>query len=236
MINDELLRVALAEALSEDFERYSIQNGEKPHRFSLAYKLRKRSVFRFAKRSEEQEPHTERKYMPLRRLALVMAVIAAAVVLSLGVYAAYVMFINGFVFDVYRDHSEVTFDPSTYEIKDTITEYYLLPPESGCEYVNEMLDDIMAVVEYQLNGRMLLLIQSSDVHSGGNYVVNTENAELYEASVNGNDGFIIITHKENEDDSISIYWVMDGYLFEISTVSLSNDELIQLAETVRIRD
>ena len=165
-----------------------------------------------------------------------MAVIAAAVVLSLGVYAAYVMFINGFVFDVYRDHSELTLDLSMYDIKDTITEYYQLPPESGCEYVGEMINEIIAVVEYQLNGKLLLFTQNAGDISESGFAVNTENAELYEASVNGNDGFIVIRHKENEDDSTSIYWAMDGYLFELSTAALSQDELIQLAETVKVRD
>lgn len=235
MIDDELLKAALAEALSEDFDRYDIQDDETPHRFSLAYRIRKRSVFKLAKRCEKKEPLTERRHMPLRRLALIMAIVAVIVVLSIGAYAAYVLFINGFVFDVYKDHSELTFNPSMYEIKDTITEYYFLPPESGCVYVDEMLDDITTIYEYRLNGRLLLLVQDAGVYSGGNYIVNTENAELYEASVNGNDGFIVIKHRENEDDGTSIYWVMDEYLFEISTVALSKDELIQLAESVKIR-
>ena len=236
MINDELLRAALAEAMSEDFERYDIQDGEKPHRFSLAYKLRKRSVFRFAKRSEEQEPHAERKYMPLRRLALVMAVVAAAVVLSIGAYAAYVMFINGFVFDVYRDHSEVTLDPSMYYIKDKIDAYYWLPPESGCEYVWDISEDDIAMTEYQLNGKTVYFMQYAGAIKDNFFVLNTENSDLYEAKVSGNDGFINIVHIDDEDDGTSIFWVMDGYLFHISTTAFSRDELIEMAEMVTIKD
>lgn len=211
---------------------YDLQDNEAPHRFPLAYKIRKRSVFRLAKRSEKKEPHTGRRYMPLRRLALIMAIVAAVVVLSIGAYAAYVLFINGFAFDVYKDHSELTLDPSMYEIKDTITEYYFLPPESGCEYVSDIIDDDIVMTEYQLNGKMVNLMQYAGINADNFFVLNTENSDLYEAKISENDGFINIVHREGKDDGTSIFWVMDGYLFHISTIGLSKDELVKMAEFV----
>lgn len=235
MVSDELLRSALVESLEERLTQYKIRGEENPHRFSLAYKIRKKSIIRLAKRYENQGLQIDREYMPLKRLAMLIAIIIAAVVLSVGVFATYTI-INNFVFDVNKEYSDVTLDPSLYDLKEAITELYCLPPESGCEYIDGMNDGEVAFYDYSLNNNAVKLAQYTKVFAVQSLGVNTENADVFGIKINGNDGFMVIQHYEGFDDSQTITWVMDGYIFHISSVSIIDDDLVKLAESVIMKE
>lgn len=241
MTGSELLREALMLSLEETIAFHKQAGEENPHRFSLAYKIRRRSIIRLAERSEAEKTHretekprTERHFMPLKRLALFMAIIAAAVVLSVGAYAAYLI-INGFVFDVHETHSDVALDISEYDLKDTITELYWLPPESGWECVSEVVDNVISMSHYQQNGNVILLIQytKSDADMIG---TNTEDADVYGTKVNGNSGFIVSRYRDNPNNEKEIIWIMDGYIFHISCSSITDENLKMLATSVVIKE
>ena len=235
MISDELLRDALMLSLEETIAFHKRASEENPHRFSLAYKIRKRSIIRLAERYETEKPHTERHFMPLKRLALYMAIIVAAVVLSVGVYAAYLI-INGFVFDVHGEYSRVMLDISEYEIKDTITELYWIPPENGWECIIEMSDSELVMSDYQCNDNVISLIQYTKFATEHYFKLNTEDANVYDVKINGNDGFINVRSREDSDDEKEIIWVMDGYIFHVSCREITNEELVKLAESVAIKE
>ena len=245
MLSNELLKEALMLSLEETAAFHKQAGEENPHRFSLAYKLRKRSIIRLAKRYEAEKayieryetekPHTERHFMPLRRLALFMAIIAAAVVLSVGAYAAYLI-INGFVFNVQDEYSDVTLDISEYQLKDSIAELYWIPPESGCECVAEMLDDKCAVYNYEWNGKEIVFTQYTKYVAENTFGVNTENADVYGVKVSANDGFITTIYREKADEAKEITWAMDGYVFNISGLSIEENDLIKLAESAVIKE
>ena len=173
--------------------------------------------------------------MPLRRLAMLIAIIIAAVVLSMGVFATYTI-INNFVFDVNKEYSDVTLDPSLYDLKDAITELYCLPPEIGCEYIDDINDGEVAFYNYSLNNNTVGLIQYTKVFAVQSLRVNTENADVFGIKINGNDGFMVIQHYEGFDDSKTITWVMDGYIFQITSAAISNDDLMKLAESVIMKE
>lgn len=234
MISDELLREALMLSLEETIAFHKRASEENPHRFSLAYKIRKRSIIRLSERYETEKPRTERYFMPLRRLALFMAIIAAAVVLSVGAYAAYLI-INGFVFDVHETYSDVTLDLSEYELKDAITELYWLPLESGCESISEMYDGKVVISKYYQNENEIMFGQYTKFTAEQSVGTNTENANIYGVKINENDGFIIIRQRERVDNDCEVVWVMDGYVFSISGAVITED-LITLAELVEIRE
>ena len=231
MVSDELIISALVESLEERLTQYKIWGEENPRRFSLAYKIRKKSIIRLANRYENQGRQADRKYMPLRRLAMLIAIIIAAVVLSVGIFAAYTI-INNFVFDVHDDHSDVTLDPSAYELKDAIAELYWLPPESGCEYIDDMNDGEVAFYDYSLNNNAVKLAQYTRFFAEQALVINTEHSDVFGVKINGNDGFMVIHHREGFEDSKTITWVMDGYIFQITSTTISNDALMELAESV----
>lgn len=234
MISDELLRAALIASFEERMALCEREIEENPHRFSLAYKIRKRSIIRLARRYEKtKEPSAERHFMPLRRLALIIAIIAAAVILSVGAYAAYLI-INGFVFDMHETYSNVTIDFSEYELKDTITEIYKLSSESGVEYVSSVVDDEMVLSKYQLNGKNIILTQYTKYYVKIGLIANTEDSNIYKISISANDGYVMLRHIENGPDRTSIMWVMNGYVFLISSEKCTRDELIELVDLLTV--
>lgn len=238
MTSDEILREALIQTADEYFSRYEPTENEKPHRFSLAFYIRKISVERLAGKAEKTAPRDlpQRRYMPLKRLALIMAVIFAAAFLTAAAWVAYIS-VRGFVFEVHTTHSDVSVDFSMYTIKDTIEEIYRLPPESGCEYVTETGNSTAFLQEYQMNGKQVLFLQRSRDYVNDSIGVNTEFADVYEAKVNGNDGFIVSRHVEDSDErNTFIIWVENGYVLQISTIGLSNEELVKLAEFIEITE
>ena len=237
MTSDQILRAALIQTADEYFSRYEPNENEKQHRFSLAFYIRKISVERLAEKAEKTAPRDlpQRRYMPLRRLALIMAVILAAVFLTAAAWVAYIS-VRGFVFEAHTTHSDVSVDLSLYEIKEEITEFYWLPPESGCEYVSEIGDNEVKMIEYIYAGKPLDFAQYSGNLTENDAMVNTENAEVFEVNVNGDWGFICVRHREIGDDATFIIWLKDGYVLQISCTSVTNDELIRLAESTVMRD
>ncbi len=237
MTSDQILRAALIQTADEYFSRYEPNENEKQHRFSLAFYIRKISVERLAEKAEKTAPRDlpQRRYMPLRRLALIMAVILAAVFLTAAAWVAYIS-VRGFVFEAHTTHSDVSVDLSLYEIKEEITEFYWLPPESGCEYVSEIGDNEVKMIEYIYAGKPLDFAQYSGNLTENDAMVNTENAEVFEVNVNGDCGFICVRQREIVDDATFIIWLKDGYVLQISCTSVTNDELIRLAESTVMRD
>lgn len=237
MTSDEILRAALIQTADEYFSRYEPAENEKPHRFSLAFYIRKISVERLARKAEKTAPRDlpQRRYIPLKRLAVIMVVVFAAVFLTAAAWVAYIS-VRGFVFEVHTTHSDVIVDPSLYEIKEEITEFYWLPPESGCVYVSEIGEKDVKMIEYTYDDKPLDFAQYSGSLSEHHMTVNTENAEVFEVNVNGDWGFICVRHREMNDDAAFITWLKDGYVLQISCTSITNDELIRLAESTVMRD
>ena len=235
MFSDELLREALTLSLEGTIAFHKRESEENPHRFSLAYKIREKSIIRLAERYETEKPPTERRFIPLKRLALFMAIIAAAVVLSVGAYAAYLI-INGFVFDVHEEYARVTLDISNYELKDTISELYWLPPESGWECVSEMFESEIVMSDYKYDDNTISLIQYTKINAEQFVKFNTEEANIYGVKINGNDGFVTIRNREELYNDYEIVWVMDGYVFYIAGLEIAKDDLIELAKSVVIKE
>lgn len=237
MTSDEILREALIQTADEYFSRYEPTENEKPHRFSLAFYIRKISVERLARKAEKTAPRDlpQRRYIPLKRLAVIMAVIFAAVFLTAAAWVAYIS-VRGFVFEVHTTHSNVIVDPSLYEIKEEITEFYWLPPESGCEYVDEMGDNQEVIQEYQMNGKQILFVQYSGNLLENSIEVNTEFADVYEVKVKDNNGFVVSRFVNGSvERSTFIIWIENGYVFAIHTEGFSADELVGMAEQIEIK-
>lgn len=237
MISDEVLRTALIASFEERMALCEREIEENPHRFSLAYKIRKRSIIRLARRYEEtKETSAERHFMPLRRLALIIAIIAAAVILSVGAYAAYLI-INGFVFDRHETYSGVTLDLSEYDLEDSITEIYMFAPKNGIECVSKIVENEIVISKYQLNGKSILLTQySKDSIESGFLSANTEESKIHEVTVNGNDGFTVIRYRESEDEFSIAAWIKNGYVFSVSSKEFTDNELIELADWLIIEN
>ncbi|MBD5113983.1 MAG: DUF4367 domain-containing protein [Ruminococcaceae bacterium] len=237
MTSDEILKAALIQTADEHFSRYDTAENERPHRFSLAFYIRKISVERLARKAEKTAPRDlpQRRYMPLKRLVLIMAVIFAAVFLTAAAWVAYIS-VRGFIFEVHTTHSDVTIDPALYEIKEEITEFYWLPSQSGCEYVSEIGDNEEVIQEYEMDGKQVLFVQHAGDYVNNSIGVNTEFADVYDVKVKDNDGFVVSRIVSDSDErSTFIIWIENGYVFSIHTSGFSNDELVDLAEQIEVK-
>ena len=243
MTGDEALKMALIAYSEEYFSQYDVPADEKPHRFSLAYRIRKKSITRLAKKHWERPascaPYkpskilaAERSYIPLKKLAVIISVIISAVFFTVAAGAIY-FGARGFIFDVYNTHSNVSVDFSMYDIKDTIEEVYRLPVESGYECVDEILDKWVVSSRYKLGDKTVNFVQYTKSFAE-NLMVNTENSTVSEIKVNGEVGFILYHQNKYSDNTASITWIQNGYVFEIMGADDDSEELLRLAEIIEI--
>lgn len=231
MAVDEALKAALIASSEEYFSRYDIPDNEKPHRFSLAYRIRKISIKRLWRKAGSMSPESlpRKSYMPLKKLSVLIIAVITAVFLAAAAGAVYLISVRGFDFNVHEKYSDVSVDFSMYTVKDTIEEVYRLPAESGYELTYSVTDSEAITSEYENGDKRLTLYQFAK-NFAGNLMANTENSEVYEVSVNGEAGFIVVHHSEYADDAASITWIHKGYVFTI--MGASRDELIGLAEMI----
>ncbi len=243
MTGDEALKMALIAHYEEYYSQYDVTADDKPHRFSLAYRIRKNSIIRLAKKRWERpapcvpcKPSgtlaAERRYIPLKKLAAMIAVIISAVFFAAAASAIY-FGARGFIFDVHNTHSDVSVDFSMYDIKDTIEEVYRLPVESGYELVNEITNNMVNNFVYEYNDRKVSISQYTKLFVE-NIMINTENSDIYEIEINGGAGFVLTHHNKNAEDTYIITWIQDGYVFEMNGVNIEKNELIKLAELVEL--
>ncbi len=243
MTGDEALKMALIAHYEEYYSQYDVPADEKPHRFSLAYRIRKNSIIRLAKKRWERpapcvpcKPSgtlvAERHYIPLKKLAAMIAVIISAVFFAAAASAIY-FGARGFIFDVYNTHSNVSVDFSMYDIKDTIEEVYRLPVESGYELVNEAAYKSVVNSQYKCGNKTVNLIQYTKLLAE-NIMSNTENSTVCEIEVNGEVGFILYHQSKNSDNISNITWIRDGYVFEIMGTGVDGEELLKLAAIIEI--
>ncbi len=243
MTGDEALKMALIAHYEEYYSQYDVTADDKPHRFSLAYRIRKNSIIRLAKKRWERpapcvpcKPSgtlaAERRYIPLKKLAAMIAVIISAVFFAAAASAIY-FGARGFIFDVYNTHSNVSVDFSMYDIKDTIEEVYRLPVESGYELVNEAAYKSVVNSQYKCGNKTVNLIQYTKLLAE-NIMSNTENSTVCEIEVNGEVGFILYHQSKNSDNISNITWIRDGYVFEIMGTGVDGEELLKLAAIIEI--
>lgn len=243
MTGDEALKMALIAYSEEYFSQYDVPADEKPHRFSLAYRIRKNSIIRLAKKRWERpapcvpcKPSgtlaAERRYIPLKKLAAMIAVIISAVFFAAAASAIY-FGARGFIFDVHNTHSDVSVDFSMYDIKDTIEEVYRLPVESGYECVHEISDEDVVISRYECGDKSVNFLQYTKLLAE-NMMANTENSTISEIEVNGGVGFILYHQNKYSDNTASITWIQNGYVFEIMGADDDSEELLRLAEIIEI--
>lgn len=198
-MDDEVLRIALADTLSE--RTLSIPSDE--HRFSLRYRLKRRSMCRCTGRA----PKVSLRRMP--RAVLVLILLAA---MALTACTA-VSVIRRMIRTDYDGYSVLA--PNSYGERSCVTEFYWLPKSTGCKYIGRQLiydgaEIYQVISSYDCGGRILSLTQT--IPNGYN-VINTEYSELTSAR-NG-------VYRHNMGDTQLYFWEQDGYMF---TMSLQGDE------------
>ncbi len=224
MTFNEKLKQALAENHNERISR-SIST-EKPHKFSLAYKLWERKMLRDIQRNRLDKRWTLHK---ARRVVTALTV-AAAIILSMSGCAVVSLAIGRFSFDDKSDYSKMFIENLSSD-KTRIEEHYGLPEEDGWEitYYGNLEDQIL--ISYKRDEEIVSFEQTI-IKDGNMGNVNTENAVVEPMSLyEENDGFFI-RFKYGE---CGLWWIYDGYLFHIAG-NLNKEELVNLAHSTKIQN
>lgn len=200
-MDDELLRIALADTLSE--RTVSVPTEE--HRFSLRYRLKKRSLCRC----------TDAPRVSLRRMPRALLVLILLAVMALTACTA-ASVIRRMIRTDYDGYSMLA--PNSYGERSCVTEFYWLPKSTGCKYIGRQViydgAEIRQVISsYDCGGRLLSLTQT--IPNGYN-VINTEYSELTSMR-NG-------VYRHEMGDLPLYFWEQDGYVFTMSLQGGENME------------
>lgn len=215
MNND--IKTAFSDTLSERYEVF----GENPvnHRFSFAYKMKKRALIKRCDRGQAQPV----RCMSVSRIkfAVLTIVLAAAMLMGFSLFYS----VDGFSFQKYPEYSKVYIHGAD-QLRPSIEVVYLISEEYGYTVSHKQISDEHISMKYTCGEKRFTFAQSvlnEALH------VNTEGYFVEEIQINGNDGFYI-----QMDDEAYLMWVEDGYVFEIAG-KIDKDEAIKLAESTKIK-
>lgn len=218
---DDMIAKALKEEFEERVEQCSADT--KKHRFSLSYRLWERKMLRDLRHDRVNTRWTVKKAR-----TIVASCIAAAFVLIGGTVFATVN-MGRYSFDTKPEYSKLLIDSITTD-KTTIEEYYGLSEEIGWNIVDMYANETQVMINYEHEDKNVTFCQRVITGYMGN--VNTENAVVEPISIHeDNDGFFI----EHQSGTCSLYWIYDGYLFDIGG-NITKNEAINLAYSTKIID
>lgn len=221
MTFNEKLKQALAENHDERMNCLAIT--EKNHKFSLAYRIWERRMLKNLRSGRPAPVWSLRKV----RRVLTISFFVAAVTFILTAGAVVGITIGRFSFNDKREYSEL-FMTNLPSDKTGFEEYYGLPEEDGWIIVYQDTNDITIFTNYERGDKKITLEQT--IISGNMGTVNTENAVIEPMSLYGeNDGFFIAF----QHGDCGLYWIYDGYLFNLSG-NLDKNELANLACSTKI--
>lgn len=220
MTFDEKLAIALSETAAE---RSAQMNVIKKHRFSFSYRLWKYKTLSNLRRNRRSEHWTLKK----ARLIVVAVTVAISLLIGGTAYAAVVM-VGRYGFENKIDYSKMLIETHPSD-KTAIEEYYGLPEEDGWELVNYDFSPHSIMANYR-RGEKTVAVSQYTIDDGNMGNINTENADIEMVSLyTENDGFVLEYH----EDWTGIFWIYDGYMFEIDG-NLDKSEAKNLALSTKI--
>ena len=224
MTFDEKLAQALDESFDERMEqRFAVT---KKHRFSLAYKLWEHKTLKNLRKNRYDKRWT------LRRARYI--VFAGIMILSLLLGATvYAVATSRFSFVTSPGNSKLLFVKWQESDKIYFEEYYGLPEDNGWElvasFVNKSQRSLFFSAYYECDEKRVHLAQNIINGRLDNYV-KLDNTETIPVTVfEQNDGLFV----ERGDGNCYLYWVYDGYLFELSG-NITKKEMLDLAASTKI--
>lgn len=220
------LEEKLAQAFKETFEERTerLMKVEKKHRFSLAYRLWERKMLRDIKKNRISEHWTLKR----ARTLIASGMISATLLIGGTAFAA--VSLGRYSFENKPDYSKMLIAAYPSD-KTEIKEYYGLPEEDG--WILQDCDIAYAVTLLNYTrGEKSVSFSQNLIDDGNIGNINTEKADVEMLSLySENDGFIL----DFAEKGILLYWIYDGYLFEISG-NLTKNEAIDLVHSTKVID
>lgn len=221
MTFDEIMKQALGETIDDRLEQ--MQTVTPKPKFSLSYRLWERKTLRDLQRDRRNEHWT------LKRARYI--VVAMMVLLSLligGTAYAAVVLIGRFGFEDRVDYSKMLIETHPSD-KTVIEEYYGLPEDDGWELTESDIISSSSTLIYKRDSKeitfdQMLINNETILH------ISTDRAEIEPLSLyEENDGFVL----DFGNDDTLVYWIYDGYLFEMSG-NINKTDAINLAYSTKI--
>lgn len=221
MTFDEIMKQALSETIDDRLEQ--MQTVTPKPKFSLSYRLWERKMLRDLQRDRRNEHWT------LKRARYI--VVAMMVLLSLligGTAYAAVVLIGRFGFEDRVDYSKMLIETHPSD-KTVIEEYYGLPEDDGWELTESDIISSSSTLIYKRDSKeitfdQMLINNETILH------ISTDRAEIEPLSLyEENDGFVL----DFGNDDTLVYWIYDGYLFEMSG-NINKTDAINLAYSTKI--
>ena len=208
--------VLIAQGIRDTLEEKCAENRVhgKTHSFSLAYKIRRRSIL-----------DSRNNGMPLSirkiRIILIAVILALFALTGFGLWRQ----LGGFSFNIFNDHSKVSYNADNF--KTSIEEIYGLPEEY--ELLCISVEKYNVYSEYIVDGELVTINQYlfSDINQ-----TNTENYKVEFLTINESDGYFIENIVDNDN---YMAWTMDGYRFYL-TGKVNKSIAINLVELLKIRN
>lgn len=224
-MNEFFLEDILEEAYKLDFAEH-----ENPpeHRFSLKHKIRMRKIFSLYKKNTKRYNASlyKRSVKMSLRMAIIVIILAALTVTAAAVTITFLR----------REHEDNTqlFAANIEGAPTVLEDIYVLtalPIEYECTTDNLMLEMHTSIFTHKITGKTVMFTQTVKSEFYAHY--NTEGYEFQEISVNDHDGLYIDFAYDGIESGL-IVWDNGDYIFDIDG-DLSKDELIHLAETIKIQ-
>ena len=221
MTFDEIMKQALNETIDERLNQM-LAITPKP-KFSLSYRIWEYKTLKDFRKNQCDNGWTLRK----ARRVVTTVMLATTIVLALTACTVVGITTGRFSFDNKHDYSEL-FTASLSSDKTCIEEYYGLPKEDGWEILELNKTIVSTLINYKKGEKKVYFGQRLIHGYIGN--VNTENAKIEPLSLyEENDGFFI----EYQSGECGIYWIFDGYLFDLGG-NITKNEAINLALSTKI--
>ncbi len=217
----------IAEALEEEFEERVQQccSDASKHKFSLAYRLWEYRALKNLGKNRRDSHWTLRR---ARHIVTAAIIAASSLFLGITAYAA-IAIIGRFSFEEKKEYSKM-FIESLSSDKTEIEEYYGLPEEDGWEVTYFYADEQQTLINYELGDKKVTF--SQEVIREHTHHINTEKAAIEPISLyKENDGFVL----DFGTGGCSLYWIYDGYLFELFS-NFNKKDTASLAYFTKIVD
>ena len=223
MTFEEKMAQAFKETSDERADR--LMKVEKKHKFSLAYKIWEYKTLRDLRRGCCDSRWTLQK---ARHTAVAMLTAFSILIFGGTAFAAVALFGRyGFVEKI--DYTKVLIETHPSD-KTSFEEYYGLPEEEW-ELIDYEIGYSYTTLNYTQDEKKICFFQYI-INDGNNGNINTEKANVEMLSLySENDGFVM----EFPNNETLLYWIYDGYLFEIFG-NLDKNLMINLAYSTKIVD
>lgn len=223
MTFEEKMAQAFKETSDERADR--LMKVEKRHKFSLAYKIWEYKTLRDLRRGRCDSRWTLQK---ARNTAAAMLTAFSILIFGGTAYAA-IAIIGRYGIEDKVDYSKVLME--TYPSDKTSFEEYYGLPEEEWELIDYEIGYSYTTLNYTQDEKKICFSQYI-IKDGNNGNINTEKANVEMLSLySENDGFVM----EFPNNDTSLYWIYDGYLFEIFG-HLDKNLMINLAYSTKIID